>query len=160
MLDVDVSRVRQRIRQKSLVAFEYEGEWRLPRFQFERGFDHQIPDRRGAACVQHRSVLYCGGNAVTCLAEVFQQTRRVDRVRNAPWLAVFELKRPVQLLDLTGRYPTRVGASMAINSGSRVRAREWACSFYEACEELDGIHYASSMHANEPAGVRATLIQQ
>lgn len=37
MLDVDVSRVRQRIRQKSLVAFEYEGEWRLPLFQFERG---------------------------------------------------------------------------------------------------------------------------
>lgn len=37
MLNVDVSRVRQRIRQKSLVAFDYEGQWHLPRFQFERG---------------------------------------------------------------------------------------------------------------------------
>lgn len=116
-------------------------------------FDHQLPDKHGAACVQSRSILYCGGNAMTCLAEVFQQTRRIDRVRNAPWLAVFELKRPVRLLDLTGSYPTRIGASMAINSGSRVRAREWARRFYEAYEELDGVHYASSMHANEPAVV-------
>ena len=36
MLSVDVSRIRQRIREKSLFALDYEGEWRLPRFQFER----------------------------------------------------------------------------------------------------------------------------
>lgn len=36
MLDVDVSRIRQRIRERSLLGVEYEGEWRLPRFQFER----------------------------------------------------------------------------------------------------------------------------
>lgn len=36
MLDVDVSRIRQRIREHSLFGVEYEGGWRLPRFQFER----------------------------------------------------------------------------------------------------------------------------
>ncbi len=36
MLDVDVSRIRQRIRERSLYGVGYEGEWRLPRFQFER----------------------------------------------------------------------------------------------------------------------------
>lgn len=36
MLDVDTSRIRQRIRGRSLLGLEYEGEWRLPRFQFER----------------------------------------------------------------------------------------------------------------------------
>jgi hypothetical protein len=36
MLGVDVSRIRQRIRDRSLLGLEYEGEWRLPRFQFER----------------------------------------------------------------------------------------------------------------------------
>ena len=36
MLDVDVSRIRQRLRERSLFGVEYEGEWRLPRFQFER----------------------------------------------------------------------------------------------------------------------------
>lgn len=35
-LRVDVSRVRQRLRERSLFGVEYEGEWRLPRFQFER----------------------------------------------------------------------------------------------------------------------------
>lgn len=36
MLEVDVSRIRQRIRERSLFGLEYEGEWRLPRLQFER----------------------------------------------------------------------------------------------------------------------------
>lgn len=114
-------------------------------------FDHHLPDAHGQARDQQRAVLYCAGNAITCLAEVFQQTRRIDRVRNAPWLAVFELQRPLKLLDLSGSYPTRVGASMAINTGSRVRAREWARSFYEAHADLQGVYYASSMHANQGA---------
>jgi hypothetical protein len=36
LLGVDVSRIRQRLRERSLFGLEYEGEWRLPRFQFER----------------------------------------------------------------------------------------------------------------------------
>jgi len=41
LLRVDVSRVRQRLRERSLFGVEYEGEWRLPRFQFER--NHVLP---------------------------------------------------------------------------------------------------------------------
>jgi hypothetical protein len=63
---------------------------------------------------------------------------------------VFRLACDVELLDLTGSYPTRAGASMAINSGSRVRARAWAGAFYEAYPDLLGIHYPSSMHGNRP----------
>jgi len=114
-------------------------------------FDHHLPDALGQAQLQQRSVLYCAGNGKTCLAEVFQQTRRIDRVRDAPWLAVFELRQPLRLLDLSAAYATRVGASMAINTGSRVRAREWALRFYEAFDDLQGIYYASSMHANQGA---------
>jgi hypothetical protein len=40
-LKCDVSRIRQRLRERSLFGFEHEGEWRLPRFQFERG--HPLP---------------------------------------------------------------------------------------------------------------------
>src|SRR5215470_16423068 len=40
-LKCDVSRIRQRLRERSLFGVEYEGEWRLPRFQFERG--HPLP---------------------------------------------------------------------------------------------------------------------
>jgi hypothetical protein len=35
-LKVDVSRIRQRLRERSLFGIEYDGEQRLPRFQFER----------------------------------------------------------------------------------------------------------------------------
>jgi len=35
-LKVDVSRIRQRLRERTLVGIEYDGERRLPRFQFER----------------------------------------------------------------------------------------------------------------------------
>jgi hypothetical protein len=36
LLRVDVSRIRQRLRERSLFGIEYEGSWRLPRFQFDR----------------------------------------------------------------------------------------------------------------------------
>jgi hypothetical protein len=35
-LKVDVSRIRQRLRERSLFGLDYDGERRLPRFQFER----------------------------------------------------------------------------------------------------------------------------
>ena len=36
VLNVDVSRIRQRLRERSLFGLEHEGTWRLPTFQFER----------------------------------------------------------------------------------------------------------------------------
>jgi hypothetical protein len=114
-------------------------------------FDHHLPDRVGQPREQERAILYCATSAVTCLAEVFQETRRIDRARRAPWLAVFRLECDLELMDLTATYPTRAGASMAINSGSRARARAWARAWYDAFPGVQGIRYASSMHANEPA---------
>jgi hypothetical protein len=43
-LKVDASRVRQRLREHSLFGIDYDGEKRLPRFQFER--QHVIPGMR------------------------------------------------------------------------------------------------------------------
>jgi hypothetical protein len=85
------------------------------------------------------------------LAEVFQGTRRIDRVFQAPWLVVFETVAPVVLLDLTGEFATRMGASMAIHSGSRGKARGWARDLYEAFPEIQGILYAASMHGGRRA---------
>jgi hypothetical protein len=114
-------------------------------------FDHHLAGARGEPGTQDRSILYCARAADTCLAEVFQETRRINRTRRAPWLAVFVLAREVELLDLTGSYPTRVGASMAINTGHRGRARAWARTFYETYPTLHGLYYPSSMNGNEPA---------
>ena len=37
LLRVDSSRIRQRLRARSLFGIEHDGQWRLPLFQFERG---------------------------------------------------------------------------------------------------------------------------
>jgi hypothetical protein len=111
-------------------------------------FDHHLGNARGEPQDQPRSILYCATEARTCFAEVFQETRRIDRSRNSPWLAVFRTARDLELLDLTGSYVTRAGASMAIHSGNRVRARAWARAFYEAHADLHGLYYCSSMAGN------------
>jgi hypothetical protein len=113
-------------------------------------FDHQ----ERPPSLQRRGIAYFASGArapITCLAEVFQATRLVDRRAKDPWLAAFALARGLKLLDLTGPWPTVAGASMAINTGPRPRAREWSRAIYAAYPELDGLLYGSSMHANQPA---------
>lgn len=114
-------------------------------------WDHHLPDSAGTPAMQKRSVYYAATDAKTCLAEFFQHTRRIDRASQSPWLVVFELAQSITLLDLTGDFVTRMGASMEIHSGSRARARRWACDLYEAFPTLDGILYASSMNGGELA---------
>lgn len=114
-------------------------------------WDHHLADAEGRPRSQQRGVYYAARDARTCLAEVFQATRRIDRVFQAPWLAVFETVAAVVLLDLSGDFATRTGASMAIHSGSRGRARGWARDLYEAFPEAQGILYAASMHGGREA---------
>ena len=133
----------------------YPAAWNEFRFTgpVDARWDHHeetAGDESPASSVS-RGILYAALHIDTCVAEVFQRTRRIDRARNAPWLAVFALARPLQLLDLSEVFPTRVGASMAINSGSHARARRWAREFYLAYADLHGLYYGSSMHANAPA---------
>jgi hypothetical protein len=110
-------------------------------------FDHQLPPKR----VQKRRILYGATNGDTCFAECFQSARMIDCSLDDPWLVTFELARDVTLLDLTGAWPTRAGASMAINSGPRPRARLWSQVIYAAYPDIEGLWYCSSMDANRPA---------
>ncbi len=96
-------------------------------------------------------MLYCAPQVDTCAAEVFQATRRIDRIRNAPALAVFALHVPVTLLDLRGAFATRIGTSTAIHSGPRSRARAWARQLYEAYPNVQGFQYGSSMNGHAAA---------
>jgi hypothetical protein len=110
-------------------------------------FDHlSSPARR-----QTRGIVYSGLRVYTSFAEVFQETRTIERSRNQPWLAGLELTRNVSLLDLTGTWPTKAGASMAISSGRRDRARAWSLRLYEDYPAIEGLYYASSMDGNRPA---------
>jgi hypothetical protein len=110
-------------------------------------FDHHAEPARAQA----RGILYAGLRLYTCVAEVFQHTRTIERSRSQPWLVGFELAREVSLLDLTGRWPTRAGASMALCSGPRSRTRPWSRAIYDAYREVQGLYYPSSMNAHRPA---------
>jgi len=114
-------------------------------------WDHHLPDAAGAPTTQARSIYYAATDAKTCLAEFFQHTRRIDRAAQSPWLVIFELAESLELIDLTGDFATRIGASMAIHSGARARARTWARDIYDAFPSAHGILYSSSMNGGEPA---------
>ena len=107
-------------------------------------FDHHVAGHQ-------RGVLYAARALVTCVAEVFQASRVVDRVAADRCLAAFRLTRSVRLLDLTRDWPTRAGASQALASGPRPRAQAWARTIYEAYPSIEGIWYPSSMHGGHPA---------
>jgi hypothetical protein len=112
-------------------------------------FDHHLPP----PAVQARQILYGAVGpqaAVSSIAEVFQATRVVERSRRSPAIVAFEIDRKLRLLDLTGTWPTRAGASMAINSGRRDRTRRWSQAIYSSFPDVEGIVYGSSMNANEP----------
>lgn len=110
-------------------------------------FDHHDPP----PALHAQGILYAADSPLTCLAEVFQITRVIDRVSGAPWLVAFDVARDLELLDLTGTWPTRAGGSMAIGSGPRPRARRWSRAIYATFADVEGLLYASSMHANRPA---------
>lgn len=110
-------------------------------------FDHHEPPPHR----QDRAILYAASEITTCLAEIFQDRRAIYPLRDDPWLAGFLLARGVKLLDLTGSWPTRAGASMAISTGSRRLARAWSRAIHQAYPDVWGLWYPSSMHANRPA---------
>ncbi len=109
-------------------------------------FDHHEPPPH----VQNRGMLYAASHPRTPLAEVFQAGRTINARRDEPWLVGFRLAMDVRLLDLTELWPTRAGASTAINSGPRPVARRWSGAIYEAYPAAAGLWYGSSMDGNAP----------
>ncbi|GHE86801.1 hypothetical protein GCM10017786_17900 [Amycolatopsis deserti] len=115
-------------------------------------FDPQPPGRDGSAVTDPgHGVLYFGLTVRTSVAEVFQTTSLVDRKTRVPRLVVVRPTRSLRLLDLTGLWPTRVGASQEISSGPKKITQAWARAIRAAFPELDGLWYRSSMDGGHPA---------
>lgn len=111
-------------------------------------FDHHTYPKR----LQGRGILYAtvGRDAIfSAIAEFFQDTREVDREFNAPWIASFPLTGDLLLLNTSGDWAVRAGGNMAINSGSRNKARQWSRSIYRNYTDIEGILYPSSL-TNQP----------
>ena len=116
----------------------------------ESRFDHHLVNSDGKAHLQDRGIIYVAGHdkfgaLATCLAEVYQDKRRVDRFRNEPFFVVFQIERDLHLLNLNDFWPTRAGASAAISTGPKRTARLWSQAIYVAYKDLDGILCGSSM---------------
>ena len=131
-------------------ADHYPTRWNEFRFYGPTSsrFDHHLTDANGKSQTQSRGIMYLAKDGPTCLAEVYQTTRVIDRHSGSPWLAGFRLAKAVKLLDLTGVFTTTIGASSAMHSGPRPRAQRWARQLYEAYPKIDGILYCSSMYGD------------
>jgi hypothetical protein len=127
-------------------SFRYTGP--LPHGRF----DPQHPKSDGSPATEPgNGVVYFGLTVRTSVAEVFQMTSTLDRETRAPRLVVVRPARTLRLLDLTGLWPTRVGASQEISSGPKRITQAWARAIRAAFGDLDGLWYRSSMNSGAPA---------
>ena len=114
-------------------------------------FDHHLPDVAGRPTTGSRAILYAidataDPHAFTsALAEAFQDTRTIDLRAEEPRLTIFRTTRDLSLLDLTGHWATRAGASASLSSGPRTITKEWSRDFYAAYPDIDGLRYRSAM---------------
>ena len=94
---------------------------------------------------QSEGVQYLALDLPTAVAEHFQATRVIDRRRRSPAVVAWRPSRTLRLVDLTGAWPLRVGASHVLNTGPRDRCQEWARCIRAAFRRIDGLWYTSSM---------------
>lgn len=95
--------------------------------------------------MQDRGVTYTALDLATALAEVFQLGRLIRRHHGGPYVSSWRPTRALALLDLTGKWPIRNGASYTINSGRRDHCRAWARAIHTAWPEFDGLYHHSSL---------------
>ncbi|PMB98041.1 RES domain-containing protein [Brevibacterium luteolum] len=93
-------------------------------------------------------VAYCATDPVTTFAEVFQERRRI-RIGSLRALSAWFPARDLRLLDLTGNWPTRNGASFSLFAAPKSTCRNWARGIHELSAELslelDGLYVHSTM---------------
>jgi len=94
---------------------------------------------------ERRGVSYAALDVPTALAEVFQDRRVINLTRDAPYLTAWRPRRSLRLLDLSGTWPVRNGASHAINTGRHDYCRAWAQSVHTRWPDLDGLWHTSAM---------------
>lgn len=95
--------------------------------------------------VDTAGVLYASTDVATALAEVFPATRLIDTRAGVPRLTAWEPVRPLRLLDLSGIWLIRNGASVALIAAPRPTCRRWAAAILATWPHLDGLAVPSTM---------------
>lgn len=91
-------------------------------------------------------VAYCATDPTTAFAEVFQSLR-IIRVTATRALSAWLPSRDLKLLDLTGLWATKNGASASLHSAPKATCRGWAKTIHAegAKIQVDGIYTPSTM---------------
>lgn len=90
-------------------------------------------------------VSYVALDLATAVVEVFQQQRVIDVAGGRPKATSWRPTRPLHLLDLTGDWALRNGASHSLVSGPRSTCRTWARAIAETWPDLDGLWSQSTL---------------
>lgn len=91
-------------------------------------------------------VMYTALHPTTALAEVFQETRVIDRAFRGCVLGGWQVTRPLALLDLTGNWPVVNRGVAALQMGSKEHTSAWAHAIHtQFGTTLDGLHHRSSV---------------
>ncbi|ERG64478.1 hypothetical protein L332_08445 [Agrococcus pavilionensis RW1] len=92
-----------------------------------------------------RGVAYTGTDVTTAFAEVFQ-SRRAIRLTAGRTLSGWLPSRELELLDLTGLWPVRQGASGSLHAAAKSTCRTWAAAIHDQLgERIDGLQVLSTM---------------
>ncbi|WP_157962580.1 RES family NAD+ phosphorylase [Homoserinimonas sp. OAct 916] len=143
---------------------EYDGQlWRIFRSQSRRlyswdqlrehgpvlgvRFDpHPLPPGDHAGY----GVMYTSADAITAFAEVYQGSRVIDRISEAPILVGWKPTRKLELLDLTTNWPVLNTAAAAMMMDDKVSTQAWAREIYSQLgTQIDGLYHQSSID-NQP----------
>ncbi|MHB8264269.1 MAG: RES family NAD+ phosphorylase [Acidimicrobiales bacterium] len=128
-------------RASNWAAFRYDGPSLHARFDH-----HVLGQQRATMYVARHGDPPVNLDAFQCaLAEVFQDSRLIDRTTNDPWAVWWTPTRPFSILDLGSTWTLRAGANQALCTGDRARAREWARAIYDAFPNLDGLTWPSAV---------------
>lgn len=97
-------------------------------------------------CAEHPAfgVSYAALDVATCVAEVFQ-TRRLIRADDSVHLTSWTPTRDLQLLDLTGGWALRNGASYSLHAAPKSTCRAWANAIRKTWPDLDGLYVPSTL---------------
>ncbi len=124
-------------------AGEHVLPWNFPRtWGPVLRFDHH---RRPLGIHPETGIWYGAADPRGAFAEVFQETRLIDRFHGTPYLTASRFTRKVRLLDVggigKGTWMIRAGAQFALDSAPHRIAQQWARAIHAAYGDIDGIAY-------------------
>lgn len=122
----------------------YGRAWNTPRQWGPLKVSRWDPHEEPPSLQPDRAVQYAAEDFTTSVAEVFQDFRSIPLDPDysvAGWVPT----RPLSLLDLTGNWALRAGASTSLFAAPKSTCRAWSRKIFATWPDLDGLLVPSTM---------------